>query len=253
MILQPALVPALRKAGLRVVEVAGWRDRGHGPFSSIKTIACHHTAGPRTGNMPSLGVITHGRAGLRGPLCNLGLARDGTVYVIAAGIGYHAGVVSSSEYSNSHAIGIEAEATGVTSWPEDQMNAYGRLCAVLCDLYKIPTARVLGHKEIASPRGRKIDPNFDMAAFRRRVEDIRAGGTGTHPTPKPVQETDMPLNNADVAKILNAPVVNQNIDGTERVSSLAALVTNTEKDIDWLRQAVKNIAAKVGADLPKTP
>jgi hypothetical protein len=235
MILQPALVPALRKAGLRVVEVAGWRDRGHGPFSSIKTIACHHTAGPRTGNMPSLGVITHGRAGLRGPLCNLGLARDGTVYVIAAGIGYHAGVVSSSEYSNSHAIGIEAEATGVTSWPEDQMNAYGRLCAVLCDLYKIPTARVLGHKEIASPRGRKIDPNFDMAAFRRRVEDIRAGNT------------------ADVATLLNAPVVNQNIDGTERVSSLAALVTNTEKDIDWLRQAVKNIAAKVGADLPKTP
>ena len=65
---------------------------------------------------------------------------------------------------------IEAEATGTTTWPRAQMDAYARLCAALCEHYSIPVSRVLGHKEVAVPKGRKIDPNFDMAVFRRAVE-----------------------------------------------------------------------------------
>jgi hypothetical protein len=37
----------------------------------------------------------------------------------------------------------------------------------------VPTARVLGHKEVATPTGRKVDPNFDMPAFRGRVDEER--------------------------------------------------------------------------------
>ena len=167
------LAAACRKSGLKVVEQPGWKQRGHGPMSAVKTIVCHHTAGPATGNAPSLNVVQSGHSNLRGPLSQLLLARDGTVYVVAAGLSYHAGTVRKSEYGNAYAIGIEAEATGTTSWPEVQMDAYARLCAALMDHYKVPIGNVLGHKEVCSPPGRKIDPNFDMAAFRGRVQNAR--------------------------------------------------------------------------------
>lgn len=163
------LADACRKSGLKVVEVKGWTVRGHAPFTHVETIVCHHTAGPASGNMPSLEVVKSGRPGLTGPLCNLALGRDGTVYVVAAGVAYHAGAVSSKAYDNWHAIGIEAEATGTSAWPEVQMDAYARLCAALCAHYGIEVSRVLGHKEVASPRGRKVDPNFDCDVFRKRV------------------------------------------------------------------------------------
>jgi hypothetical protein len=166
------LATAVRKSGLPVVEVPGWQTRGHGEMGGVRTIVCHHTAGPSTGNFPSLGVVRDGRAGLSGPLANLGLGRDGTVYVIAAGLCYHAGVVLQSDYGNGYSIGIEAEATGVTDWPAVQMDAYARLCAALCLHYTLPVGRVLGHKEVCAPVGRKTDPNFDMAAFRVAVASV---------------------------------------------------------------------------------
>lgn len=165
------LAEACRKSGLKVVETPGWRTRGHGEMRGVETIVCHHTAGPKTGNMPSLGVITNGRTGLAGPLSHLGLGRDGTAYVVAAGLAYHAGTVREATMGNSYAIGIEAEATGVDPWPAVQLDAYARLCAALCAHYGVPVVRVLGHKEVCSPVGRKVDPNFDMAAFRRQITD----------------------------------------------------------------------------------
>lgn len=167
------LAAICRKAGLKVEEVPGWRTRGHGGLKSVETVVCHHTAGPAKGNMPSLNVVKNGRAGLSGPLCNLGLGRDGTVYVVAAGVAYHAGVVGPVAHDNWHAIGIEAEATGRAKWPKVQMDAYVRLCAALVDAYDLSVADVLGHKEVAVPHGRKTDPNFSMAAFRH---DVRAVG-----------------------------------------------------------------------------
>jgi hypothetical protein len=182
------LADVARSAGLKVVEVDGWRTRGHGRFVAVDTIVCHHTAGPKLGNMPSLGVVTRGRADLAGPLCNYGLARDGTVYVVAAGYAWHAGQVRQHTYGNAYAIGIEAEGTGRDSWPSVQMDAYARLCAALCAHYGVPVGRVLGHKEVCAPVGRKSDPNFDMGAFRARVVADEGGG-------------DMPLNTADLAAI----------------------------------------------------
>src|SRR5215208_469569 len=85
------LPEVLEEVGLKVAEQTGWRTRGHGDVGSIKGVICHHTAGARTGNMPSLGVVTNGRPGLSGPLAQLGLGRDGTWFVIAAGRASHAG------------------------------------------------------------------------------------------------------------------------------------------------------------------
>lgn len=163
------LAAIARSTGCPVVEVSGWKTRGHGPMTDVRTIICHHTAGPKSGNYPSLSTVENGRPGLDGPLAQLGLARDGTVYVIAAGLCWHAGVSRDPSYTNSHAIGIEAEGTGSDPWPDVQMDAYARLCRALADHYRVPCSRVLGHKETCAPVGRKPDPNFDMDAFRARI------------------------------------------------------------------------------------
>lgn len=168
------LASILRNAGLTVNEVAGWQTRGHGVMVSAKGILIHHTAGPATGNFPSLAVVRDGRSDLPGPLSQLGLGRDGTWYIIAAGKSYHAGsTIDDSIFGNSNAIGIEAEATGSPStntghayWPEVQYQSYVRGVKALQAAYGIPTSRVLGHKEAAVPLGRKPDPNFSMDEFR---------------------------------------------------------------------------------------
>ena len=168
------LADILRNAGLTVIEVSGWKTRGHGVMSSVKGILAHHTAGAATGDYPSLNIVRDGRPDLEGPLSQLGLARSGTWYVIAAGRSYHAGkTVDDSIFGNSNAIGIEAEGTGIPStntghayWSEVQYQSYIRGVKALQAAYGIPTAHVLGHKEAAVPAGRKPDPNFSMDEFR---------------------------------------------------------------------------------------
>lgn len=169
------LMRAVKNAGVNYKEVSGWESRGRATMGSIQSVMCHHTAGPATGNAPSLNVVTNGRAGLSGPLAQFVLGRDGTVFLVGAGRANHAGVVSSSAYQNSHSIGIEAEATGVTSWPDVQIEAYAKLCKALADEFGLPTSRIVGHKEKATPRGRKIDPNFDMGSFRAKVDGATGG------------------------------------------------------------------------------
>src|SRR5690625_1279181 len=101
------LATVARRTGYPVKEVSGWRSRGSSSYNRPKSIIVHHTAsGARSGNAASLNVVTYGRPGLSGPLCQLLLARDGTIYVVASGRANHAGRVSASKYSNSNSIGI---------------------------------------------------------------------------------------------------------------------------------------------------
>lgn len=175
---------AVKNAGVKYKKVSGWGSRGHGTMGSIKTIVAHHTAGPLRGNSPSLNVVAYGRPGLSGPLSQLFLARDGTVYLVAAGLSYHAGRVRSNSYSNSHSIGIEAENAGLSNdpWPAHQIDAYAKLCKALCKEFGLSTSRVLGHREVCSPAGRKSDPSFSMSDFRKKVGGAKGGvssGGGT--------------------------------------------------------------------------
>lgn len=169
------LADACRKSGLPVEEIDGWRTRGHGPFLGINSVVVHHTATSKAaaGNYPSLRIVRDGRSDLPGPLSQLGLGRDGTVYVIAAGVAYHAGATFYPRQDNWHAIGIEAEHDGLSPWPPVQHSAYVRLVAALAEHYGIPLSNVQGHKEIAKPAGRKVDPNFSMDDFRARVKTVR--------------------------------------------------------------------------------
>jgi hypothetical protein len=108
------LADILKGAGLKVVEVASWKTRGHGVMSSVKGILCHHTAGPKTGDYPSLAIVRDSRPDLKGPIAQLGLSRTGTWYILAAGKSWHAGSTKDdSIFGNSNTIGIEAEGVGL--------------------------------------------------------------------------------------------------------------------------------------------
>jgi peptidoglycan hydrolase-like protein with peptidoglycan-binding domain len=175
------LADVLKDAGLKVSEVPGWQERGRGDVGKIFGVICHHTVGPKTGNMPSLKTLINGRGGskpLPGPLAQLGLGRDGTFFVIAARKSIHAGkgIWQGVANGNSNFIGIEAENTGGADdfpWPEVQMDAYRRGVAAILKKIKQGEIFCAGHKEYAP--GRKIDPLFDMDAFRSTVGLIMKG------------------------------------------------------------------------------
>lgn len=179
------LPKVLKDAGLKVAEVDGWKTRGRDDFGPVKGVICHHTAGPATGNMPSLGVVTNGLATLSGPLSQLCLGRDGTYFVVASGRANHAGPGEWQRFKsgNTSFLGIEAENTGLSSdfpWPEVQMDAYRRGVAAILTKIGRKSDMCCGHKEYARPAGRKIDPLFNMDVFRAQVAAIM-GGTAPPP------------------------------------------------------------------------
>lgn len=173
------LADVCREAGLTVREVPGWKTRGRpastGGFNPVGVL-CHHTATPPTMSDAALvDLLVKGRSDLPGPLCQLGLMRDGTVYVIAAGRANHAGTAKASGTvaagdGNALYLGIEAANTGTGEpWPKAQYDAYVRLCAVLSlRITGGSIGTVRGHKE-TSVTG-KIDPTFDMSKFRDDVD-----------------------------------------------------------------------------------
>lgn len=179
---------SLLRSGCKMAPRAGWEKRGRAEFGEFKGVMIHHTASTqRDRNAPSLGVVTDGRSDLPGPLCNLLQGRDGAFVVIAAGRANHAGKGSwhGVTNGNSSTIGIECENDGLGEpWPEPQVQFLAMGVAGLLDQGGLPTIMCMGHKEYCLPKGRKIDPSFDMDAFRRRVDTIRNGGIVRPPIPK---------------------------------------------------------------------
>lgn len=185
------LPEVLRNAGLKVAVVPGWESRGRAEMGTVLGVLCHTTVGPRSGNMPSLTTLIEGRNDLPGPLAQLGLGRDGTYYVIAAGRCNHAGAGSWQGIStgNTNFIGIEAENTGRGDdpWPDIQLDAYRRGVAAVLKHAGRGAQACAGHKEYALPKGRKSDPDFEMAAFRESVAALLAG-VATIPSLIPAKE-----------------------------------------------------------------
>jgi hypothetical protein len=198
------LPEVLKDAGLKISMVPGWETRGRGDVGQIAGVICHHTGVTNSQklNMPTLHSLRDGRAAsaklkaLPGPLAQLGLARDGTYFVIAAGRAIHAGLgqFKGVVTGNKSFIGIEAENSGNAQqdpWPEVQLQAYYHgVAAILKHLGKDATF-CCGHKEYALPAGRKDDPDLDMNAFRNSVAAILAG-TAPLLTPIPAVEPAPP-------------------------------------------------------------
>lgn len=180
----------LRREGVEVRFVSGWRSRGRDGSYEPEGVLDHHTASNKlSGPSPALGIIVAGRSDLPGPLSQVHLARPrpvgkkkrakgirygSVVTIVAAGRANHAGLGGpyrwiAKDSGNRDAVGIEAENDGVGEpWPADQLDVYVLLNAYL--LYHLGKRSAFftgGHKEYTS---RKIDPfGIGMGRFRKRV------------------------------------------------------------------------------------
>jgi hypothetical protein len=228
----PWLADVLRGAGLTVHESAGWRGRGK-ELAEVNGVVAHHTAtGPNVKNSTVVALLIQGRPDLAGPLCQLGLRRDGSFDLIADGKGNHNGF---GEWANQ-SIGIEAYNDGIGEpWPSVQIDAYQRGCAAICDHLGLPASKVKGHKE--TDPGRKIDPaGIDMGGFRLGVASLMNPAT---PTPPPggflmaltdAQQKELYL---WVKELRSEVILPKEEDGATRM--------------DRLVRAVLDIKSKVGA------
>lgn len=180
----------LRDAGLRVTEVDGWQSRGSSSFDPRGSVD-HHTAGPATGNAPSLNTCIHGRPDLPGPLCHVLIGRDNTCFVIAAGRANHAGDGSWRGLTgNSSVYGIERENVGTSAepWRPDQTDTAARAHAALIR-GTASADNVCRHAEWAPSR--KIDTHsIDGAELRAKVATYLAGGPITA-NPEPIGAPEM--------------------------------------------------------------
>lgn len=206
---QTKLPAALIKFGLQVKLVPGWQTRGSSAFNPKGSVG-HHTAGPKTGDHPSLKVCIDGRPGLRGPLCNTFLPRGLTVeqrvvYVVAAGRANHAGLGGfRGLVGNSSVFGTEAEDDGIDGiWTDWQLWAFPRVQAAQLWIAGRDESWYCSHRTWAPTR--KTDPKGIADVWMRdKVHDIFHPPV-KKPTPKPsipqVKETDMAMADADMDKI----------------------------------------------------
>lgn len=85
------ILTALKTWSIPYKEQPGWQTRSNKTgWGDVTGFMWHHT-GDDAPDSADLKVVTEGRSGLPGPLCNFGLADDGTVYLVAAGAANHAG------------------------------------------------------------------------------------------------------------------------------------------------------------------
>lgn len=284
------LADVLRNGGLNVYEVAGWKTRGYlgQQMSGVRSVVPHWTASSPAapGDYPTLNTILYGTDQTPGPLSQLGLGRGGTVYVCAAGLCNHAGVVDHSDHSNPYAVGIEAEYhPDQGAWPQVQQDAYELMCAVLTDHYGLAGDlgwTLQGHYEVARPIGRKSDPNTlpgGMSGFRQRVQEIIDGGFDTmtpdqllnHPVSNPIDGHTAPLKDWIVGMNRVAGEIQTNVgrlpaqtwdhplpgdpmpDGQPYSDKARQWLTDRARDAETLRRhdaLLTAIAAKLGVEVP---
>jgi N-acetylmuramoyl-L-alanine amidase len=145
--------------------------------AAIDTIVLHHTAGGGTAQdtgryfqNPKSRVSSHYIVGKDGVIVQSVADKDRA---------WHAGksVFQGRNDVNSFSIGIEIvnRGDGKDPFTDAQYEALGRLVAYLQTRYSIPRNRITGHKDVALPKGRKIDPapNFLYERLDQELNEIR--------------------------------------------------------------------------------
>lgn len=196
------LLAALTAEGVDVRPESDWATRTARRKFAPVGIIIHHTGGGGEGGFR---IIRDGRSDLPGPLANLHPRKDGSVHLLTGGMSNHAGpgdprvlahtrmgqlfgqrpsakgVVGNQWY---YGIEIENLGTGRDPYPEVQLDATVKCVAAICRMHDWSASRVIGHKEWTS---RKVDPSFDMGAFRNRV----AAALGQAPLANPEAPTQI--------------------------------------------------------------
>jgi hypothetical protein len=196
-------------AGGRIIEGPGWRKHAaSGSFAPIGVMN-HHDA-LKIGTTPAVRVnlLRNGRSDLPGPLCNIGLGQDGTVYVIAGGRANDSGTgnqdvldriraglapagdarTKGTVNGNAFFYDIEWANNGVgEAYPDVQLDAGFRLNAALLGAMRRPANSALEHREWTN---RKID-----RSHRGRLREpvalhmlAMAGFKPAGPPPPPIKD-----------------------------------------------------------------
>jgi hypothetical protein len=182
-----AALERLRAYGLKVIEVAGARTRGSSTYAPRGHLR-HHTAGPLTGNAPSLGICILGRPDLPGPLAQTLQARDNTIYWIAAGRANHAGRGGWLDLAgNTDVSGNECENVGTPAepWRRDQVLTQAMVAAAQQQTHG-PAENVCDHKEWTN---RKPDAHSASSSELRTL--VQAFLAANPDPPKPEEDPDM--------------------------------------------------------------
>lgn len=168
--------PARKASKPAVVEMLSPNKNSRGK-ARIATIVIHHTAGrgsaravARYFQKPSSKTSAHYIVG-----------KDGTIVqsVKDADRAWHAGrpEFMGKKDVNSFSVGIELvnRGDGKDPYTDKQYRALGRLLAYLLDEYGVSRDRVVGHRDVALPKGRKVDPsdNFNYARMFQEAERAR--------------------------------------------------------------------------------
>ncbi|MBU5654533.1 N-acetylmuramoyl-L-alanine amidase [Corynebacterium aurimucosum] len=171
------LADVLRAEGLTVVEMPGWKDRGHGDFGWIWGSMYHHTGSNNT----SAEFCARGRSDLPGPICNVHVNRQGVMTIVAAGVAWHGGSGSYKDIpvnaANWHTIGFEVQYDGTNITNAQREAMVKAMAAISRKIQRSATSSVVGHKEYSNMG--KWDPgNVDMNLTRDQVRRQIMAGPG---------------------------------------------------------------------------
>jgi N-acetyl-anhydromuramyl-L-alanine amidase AmpD len=137
--------------------------------SRPSVVVLHHTGGLGLGNVAWL-CSPHSKVS-----ADWYISRAGSIWKlnpqIATYYTWHCGVSKFLTYKdvNPVSIGIELEHVPGQDWPESQIKACHLVCEFMMTRFsKITIDRIVGHKDIALPVGRKNDPEgFPWVLFRK--------------------------------------------------------------------------------------
>ena len=270
------MLTALRAEGLTVREHTGWRTHNRDgatgkTFGPVIGVLIHHTAGHDDREL-----CFNGRPDLPGPLCHAWLGKTDGLWLLGNGRTNHAGSVDGdvvralmAETSplptddeadtdgNDVLYGIEIENLGNGSdpYPAGQYDQAVRWAAAICRAHGWSERSVAGHKEVQPG---KVDPSFNMNAFRAAVAARLAHAPGWNPN----EEDDMPTA-AEVAKAVltydgviivpGAPPANPTwtlssvqTEILKRVDKANLTLAAQKQTIDELVKVVATLAANIG-------
>ena len=266
------LAEGFRSAGLSVVEVEGWEQRGRAwvrgrPIGGMQ----HHTAAPVPFNVGGLYRADRIK-------CNFNVKPDGTVYVIAAGAcNYSSGGGSLTvrketarnvaPSNTAKARGLDDDAGG-NAWyinnetdhlgggepiPRVQYEAVLACWLVIFRRLGWPAERLIAHGEWTA---RKVDPRWNNKNCHQNLVDLRADlraaladGTSIPMVTTESEEDDtmLPFHFTDG---FNQPRGKGRTNKREDVKALQAMLGMTGADIDgqYGEETVRRVKAICGGD-----
>lgn len=156
-----------------IVEMPGWTTRGNGLLTPRACVWHHDASAP--GYSPGMPDYIAGQVDAGNPGANIWVTLDGTWYLIAAGLTYHAGAVLAGKPNNSTSWGIETDHTTGETWSGVELLSSLRIgtAAILDAMGVGPAGGLEFHKTICSPVGRKGDPEgLDLSTEQAAVAAI---------------------------------------------------------------------------------